>query len=84
MDDGKGKQTVTIDLDELDKRIQHDLAVHEHHRHEQESVRERVEGYLYLFCLVLSAAFIVVHAFTDWIPLLVGVPSARVIITTWL
>lgn len=85
MDEGKGKQEqITITLDELDKRIQHDLSVHEHHRHMEETFKERVEGYLYLFCLMLSAIFLIVHAFTDWIPFLVGIPSARVIITNWL
>jgi hypothetical protein len=87
MDEGKGKKTspmITISLDDLDKRIQHDLAVHEHAHRAEETTREKVEGYLYMACLVLSAVFIIVHTLTDWIPLLVGVPSARVILTRWL
>lgn len=84
MDEGKGKQEITISLDDLDARIQHDLSVHEHSRHKEETAREKVEGYLYMGCLILSALFLIMHAFTDWIPLLVGVPSARVVITRFL
>lgn len=83
MDDGKD-QVITLSLNELDQHIQQDLAVHEHVRHEHETTKERVEGYVYLFCLIISAVFLVVHAFTDWIPFLVGLPSARVIITRFL
>lgn len=82
--EGKGKQTITVSLDELDQRIQHDLQVHEHMHRAEESTREKVEGYLYLFCLVMGAAFIIIHAFTDWVPFLVGLPSARVILTRFL
>ncbi len=82
--DGKGSETITITLDELDKRIQHDLLVHESHRHADETTREKVEGYLYLACLVLSAVFLLMDTLTDWIPLMVGIPSARVILTRFL
>lgn len=77
-------QMVTISLDELDKRIQADLMNANKLRKMEETTRERVEGYVYLFCLILGAVFIVLHMLTDWIPYLVGLPSARVILTQWL
>lgn len=84
MADNDGKEMITISLDELDQRIQHDLSVHEHNRKADETMHEKVEGYVYLVCLVMCAVFILVHTLIDWVPLLVGVPSARVIITRFL
>jgi hypothetical protein len=84
MTDSNGKATINITLDDLDARIQHDLDAHAKIHKAQESNKEKAEGWVYIFCLVLGAVLLIVHAFTDWIPFLVGLPSARVILTRWL
>jgi hypothetical protein len=75
---------ITLSLDELDTHIQHDLAEQHKLARKNETTKEKVEGYIYLACLIVGAVLLIVHAFTDWIPFLVGLPSARVILTRWI
>lgn len=84
MTDKPDDKMITISLDELDKRIQHDLSVHEHHHKQEETTREKVEAWIFIACLVMGAGFILLHMLTDWVPFLVGLPSARVILTRFL
>lgn len=75
---------ITIRLDELDMRIEQDIRDVTETREHKESMKEKVEGWIFAGCLVCGVILLIIHAFTDWIPFLVGLPSARVIITRWL
>lgn len=77
---GKGdNEQVTITLGDLESLVRQDLD-----RHQADTMKERVEGIIYMVCLAVGAFLLMIHAFTDWIPYLVGLPSARVIITRFL
>lgn len=67
-------------LAEIETVIKADLRT----RRAEETMKDKIESVIYVACLVAGATLLLIHLLTDWIPFLVGLPSARVIVTQML
>jgi hypothetical protein len=69
-----------ITLNELETAIMHDLDLRDTTLHAHESVKDKAECILFFSCLVACSALMLFHVLTSLIPMLLGLPSGRVIL----